>query len=65
MAMNLRLTDAESEALRRKAEQEGVSMQEIARKAIAQYVSDRPKRLHDAIGRVRDEDAELLERLAQ
>jgi hypothetical protein len=65
MAMNLRLTDAETDALRRKAEQDGVSMQEVARTAIAQYVSDRPRRLTDAISRVRDEDAELLQRLAQ
>ena len=35
MAMNLRLTDAESDALRAKAEQEGRSMQEVARTAIA------------------------------
>ena len=65
MAMNLRLTDAESEALRAKADQEGRSMQEVARSAIAQYVSERPQRLRDAIERVRDEDRELLERLAQ
>jgi hypothetical protein len=37
----------------------------VARLAIAQYVSDRPGRLRAAIGRVREEDAELLERLAQ
>jgi hypothetical protein len=65
MAMNLRLTDAESEALRAKAEQEGRSMQEVARTAITQYVSERPQRLRSAIERVRDEDRELLERLAQ
>lgn len=63
--MNLRLTDAESEALRAKADQEGRSMQEVARTAIAQYVSERPQRLRDAIERVREEDRELLERLAQ
>jgi hypothetical protein len=65
MAMNLRLTDAESEALRAKADAEGRSMQEVARAAIAHYVSERPLRLRDAIERVRDEDRELLERLAQ
>jgi hypothetical protein len=65
MAMNLRLTDAESEALRAKADAEGRSMQEVARTAIAQYVSERPQRLRDAIERVHDEDRELLERLAQ
>lgn len=65
MAMNLRLTDAESDALRAKAEQEGRSMQEVARTAIAQYVSGRPERLRGAIERVRDEDRELLDRLAR
>ncbi len=63
--MNLRLSDAESEALHAKAEQEGRSMQEVARSAIAQYVSDRPKRLSAAIERVRTEDRELLERLSK
>ena len=63
--MNLRLTDAESEALRKKAEQEGRSMQEVARAAIAQYVSERPRRLKAAIERVRAEDSELLERLSR
>jgi hypothetical protein len=65
MAMNLRLTDEESEALRAKADQEGRSMQEVARTAIAQYVSERPQRLRAAIDRVRHEDRELLDRLAQ
>jgi hypothetical protein len=63
--MNLRLTDSETEALRRKAEEEGRSMQEVARTAIAQYVADRPTRLRAAIARVRTEDAELLARLAR
>lgn len=65
MAMNLRLTEAESEALRAKAEQEGRSMQEVARTAIAHYVSERPQRLLDAIALVRETDAELLERLSR
>ena len=63
--MNLRLTEAETDALRRKAEQEGRSMQEVAKTAIAQYVSDRPRRLLSAIDRVRTEDQELLERLSR
>ena len=65
MAMNLRLTEAEAEALRRKAAEEGRSMQEVARAAIAEYVSDRPRRLRAAVERVRTEDAELLERLSR
>ena len=63
--MNLRLTDEETEALRARAEQEGRSLQEVARAAIAQYVSDRPRRLLSAIERVRTEDHELLERLSR
>jgi hypothetical protein len=65
VAMNLRLSEAETEALRRRAEQEGRSMQEVARAAIAAYVSDRPQRLRAAIDRVREEDAELIERLGR
>ena len=65
MAMNLRLTEAETDALRHRAAAEGRSMQEVARAAIADYVSDRPARLRAAIERVRSEDAELLERLSR
>lgn len=63
--MNLRLTDAESDALRQRASEEGRSMQDVARAAIADYVSRRPERLRAAIERVRTEDAELLERLGR
>lgn len=63
--MNLRLTDAETDDLRRKADQGGRSMQEVARTAIAEYVSGRPGRLKAAVTRVLTEDAELLRRLAQ
>jgi hypothetical protein len=65
MAMNLRLTEQETRDLRRKATEEGRSMQEVARSAIAAYVSERPQRLRAAIDRVRTEDAELLERLSK
>jgi hypothetical protein len=64
MAMNLRLTAAQTEALRRKAREEGRSMQEVARTAIEQYTQDRQARLNAAIERIRTEDAELLDRLA-
>ena len=40
-------------------------MQEVARAAIAEYVSDRPGRLQAAIERVQTEDAELLDRLSR
>jgi hypothetical protein len=65
MAMNLRLSESETAALRRKAAEEGRSMQDIARSAIADYVSGRPERLRAAIDRVRTEDAELLDRLGR
>lgn len=64
MAMNLRLSDEEASALRRKAEQEGRSMQEVAREAIRQYTSERTTRLATAVERIRTEDAELLKRLS-
>lgn len=63
--MNLRLSDDETEALRARAKQEGRSMQEVARSAIAEYVADRPQHLRSAIDRVRVEDDELLERLSK
>lgn len=63
--MNLRLTDEETEALRRRAEEDGMSMQEVAREAIRQYTSGRRERLAAAIERIRSEDAELLDRLSK
>ncbi|HEY5154937.1 MAG TPA: hypothetical protein VIJ47_09410 [Acidimicrobiales bacterium] len=38
MAMTLRLTEEETDALRRQAEAEGRSMQDIAREGIASYI---------------------------
>ena len=65
MAMTLRLSDKQSAALKRTAEQEGISMQEAALQAVDEYVNRRQKRLSDAISRVKTEDQELLRRLAQ
>lgn len=65
MAMNLRLSEVQTEALRKAAQQEGISMQAAARAAIDAYTSRRQDRLMDAINRVITEDAELLRRLAQ
>lgn len=67
MAMTLRLTDAETDALRRRAEFESRSMQDVAREAVREYVE---RHSHDdLIDRVLDEElpryAEALERLAQ
>ena len=41
MAMTLRLTDAQSEALRARAEREGRSMQQVARSALDEYLRRR------------------------
>lgn len=65
MAMNLRLSDEEAAALRRKAEEEGRSMQDVARAAIREYTTDRRRRLAAAVERIRTEDAELLDRLSK
>ena len=39
MAMTLRLTEEEQDALRRRAALEGMSMQEAARRAVRDYVA--------------------------
>jgi predicted transcriptional regulator len=51
MAMTLRLSDQQTEALRRRADREGRSMQQVARTALDEYL-------------LRTEDDELTDRLA-
>jgi predicted transcriptional regulator len=67
MAMTLRLSDEEASALRGRAEEEGRSMQEVARSAIREYLERRGRRA--AVDAVLDEElpryAEALERLGQ
>ena len=67
MAMTLRLTDTETQALRQRADREGRSMQEVAREAVREYI-ERTSR-HELLDRVLDEElprfAEALERLGQ
>ncbi|MEA2299299.1 MAG: hypothetical protein QOF77_2235 [Solirubrobacteraceae bacterium] len=67
MAMTLRLTDAELDALRRRARREGRSMQEVAREAVRDYI-DRTSR-RELLDQVLDEElpryAEALERLGE
>jgi predicted transcriptional regulator len=65
MAMTLRLTEDEAEALREQAVREGRSMQEVARAAIRAYVSHRAVTREEALRRIVAEDRELLDRLAQ
>lgn len=63
--MTVRLSAGDTEALRRKAAEEGVSMQQVAQRAITQYVTDRPARVRAIARQVADENAELLARLAE
>jgi hypothetical protein len=67
MAMTLRLDEQETNALRRRAELEGRSMQEVARQAVRDYIERTSKR--DLLDRVLDDElpryAEALERLGQ
>jgi predicted transcriptional regulator len=67
MAMTLRLTDEERAALRRRAEREGRSMQQVAREAVRDYI-ERASR-QELLDRVLDEElpryAEALERLGE
>ena len=63
--MNLRLTDAEAAALRQYARDTGRSMQDVAREAINEYVSERTKSRAEILSRIVREDAELLDLLAK
>jgi predicted transcriptional regulator len=63
MPMTLRLTPEETEALRATARREHRSMQEVAREAIAIYVSSRTRRRDEHLARIVSEDAELIRRL--
>jgi hypothetical protein len=67
MAMTLRLTDEETAALRRRAQLESRSMQDVARQAVREYVESHSRA--DLLDRVLDEElpryAEALERLGQ
>lgn len=67
MAMTLRLDDQETEALRKCAEREGRSMQEVARQAIRDYIERTSKQeLLDAVlDRELPRYAEAIERLGQ
>jgi predicted transcriptional regulator len=63
MAMTLRLTDEETELLRRTAEAEDRSMQDVAREAIREYTSRHTARRDAALARIVSEDGALLDRL--
>jgi len=67
MAMTLRLTPDETEALRRRAELEQRSMQDVARQAVRDYIENTSRR--QLLDTVLDDElpryAEALERLGQ
>lgn len=65
MAMTLRLTAEETEALRKTAEREHRSMQEVARAAIKNYTSQRNATRDEHIQRILREHADLLKRLGE
>jgi len=67
MAMTLRLDEQEAEALRKRAEREGRSMQDVARQAVRDYIERTSKR--ELLDSVLDDElpryAEALERLGE
>lgn len=67
MAMTLRLTEAEQEELKARADAEGISMQEVARRAVREFVarSDHRDRVEHAARRVMDAHADALRRLGE
>ena len=65
MAMTLRLDDDENDALRRAAEAEGVSMQELARKAIREYTSRWAAQRDSYMAEWAERNASLLRRLGE
>ena len=67
MAMTLRLSDDEQNALRERAAAEGISMQDAARRAIREYLarSEHRARVAAAAGLIADVHANALERLGR
>ncbi len=67
MAMTLRLTDEEQERLRKRAADEGVSMQEVARRAVREYVGleDHRDRVFASAKRLLSAHAGAIDRLGQ
>jgi hypothetical protein len=67
MAMTLRLTDDEQNALRERAELEGISLQDAARQAVRAYVAagTHRDRVADAAQRIMTAHADALKRLGE
>ena len=65
--MTLRLTEDEQEALRERAAVEGVSMQDLARRAVREYVghADHRDRVVASARKIVEAHAEAIERLGR
>lgn len=65
--MTLRLTDEEQAALRRRAELEGISMQEAARRAVREFVAraEHRDRVSAAAEGILDTHADAIRRLGE
>ena len=65
MAMTLRLSEKEQRALKKRAERDGVSMQDAARRAIREYLdnSEHTTRVIDAAKQIMKVHAEAIEQL--
>lgn len=67
MAMTLRLTDTEQAALRERADAEGISMQEAARRAVREFVTrgQHSDRVGAAGSLIMNKHADALRRLGE
>ena len=65
MAMTLRLSEKEQRALKKRADRDGVSMQDAARRAIREYLdnSEHTTRVIDAAKQIMKVHAEAIEQL--
>lgn len=67
MPMTLRLSDQEQQALKASAAAEGISMQDVARRAIRDYLArtEHRTRVSVAADRIMDAHADALDRLGR
>jgi hypothetical protein len=65
MDINLKLSPEQSRALEKAAAEEGISIEEVALRAIELYSSRRKSTLLESIKKIKTEDSELLKRLAE
>lgn len=67
MAMTLRLTDTEQQALKARADAEGISMQEAARRAVREFVarSEHRDRVGHAAEFIMSAHSDALRRLGE